>query len=417
MKKRTIGIIVLAIFIVVAICGYNYREDMKEKERLALLQQQEQQLLEVQSHYGEMVQTQRVTLLFEKVDDVYRLAGSLGKGEVLSLVEQELSYDTEYFLCEEYNLYVKYQDVLPVDEDIMYSDRHKNYIPFNESIVLDKNTVFYDENEEMVLSLYTGMTLPILIKEDDYYGVDYQDRLLWVSKSDVKEVISADNSTDKVATGIRVLCYHELYDESVRACSKIICHSLSQMRSHFNYLKEEEYYTMTMQDMLWYVEGKVNMPYKSVCLTFDDGGSNTQYLVDLLEEYDLHATLFLIAYKLDDFMISDNLELHSHTYNMHTYGHCSISPRGSAILCKDEEEVLADLLKSREVLNDAYAFCYPYYEYNKNIIKLLKEAGFKMAFKGDSGLVHVGDNPYEISRFTFSNRANVNHLKYYLHNE
>jgi len=416
--KKKLGIIAVVIAVaIMAILGYVHYENVKEQERLALLQQQEQQLEEVKSHFSEKVQTQRVTLLFNKIEDKYVVAGSIGKDEVLSLVEQELTYDTEYFLCKEYDLYVKCQDVLPITEEITYSLRHKNYIPFNESVVLDKNTIFYDEDENLVLSLYTGMTLPILVKEDAYYGVDYQDRLLWIRKEDVKEVIKQENSTDKIATGIRVYCYHQLYDESKTSCNKIICHPLSQMHSHFKYIRDAGYYTMTMQDMQWYVAGKVNMPYKSVCLTFDDGGVNTKLVIKMLEEYDLHATLFLIAYKLKDYMISDHLELHSHTYNMHTYGHCSLSPRGSAILCKDKEEVLADLIKSREVLDGAYAFCYPYYEYNKSIIKTLKEAGFTMAFMGDEGLVHVGDDPFKISRYTFSNNSSVNELKYWMHRE
>lgn len=417
MKKKLIIIAVVLTLVVMAFLGYVHYENVKEQERLALLQQQEQQLEEVKSHFSEKVQTQRITLLFNKTEDKYVVAGSLGKDEVLSLVEQELTYDTEYFLCEEYGLYVKYQDVLPITEEITYSLRHKNYVPFNESIVLDKNTIFYDEDGELVLTLYTGMTLPILIKEDTCYGVDYQDRLLWVRKEDVKEVIKQENSTAKIATGIRVYCYHQLYDETKAKCTKIICHSLSQMNSHFSYIKNAGYFTMSMQEMQWYVKGKANMPYKSVCLTFDDGGANTPWVVEVLEKYDLHATLFLIANRLNDSMISDNLELHSHTYNMHTYGHCNISPRGSAVLCKNRKDVLADLKKSREVLNGAYAFCYPYYEYNNQLISILKEAGFTMAFMGDDGLVRVGDDPFKISRYTFSNNSSVNELKYYMHRD
>ena len=419
MKTKKLWMWILSIAIVImAIGGYLYMEDVKQKKYEEMMAQRYAQLELVMSHYGSLVQTQNIALLYRNIDGVYELAGSLAKGEVLRLAAQDISYDTEYFLCEDYdNYYISYMDVLPVEEEIVYSTRHKNYIPFDENIVLESKTELYDDNEEMVISLDEGMSFPILVKEDNYYGVDYMDRLLWVKKDAVKEVVKTENSDAKKATGIRVYCYHQLYNPEKSTCNKIICHPLSQMHSHFSYIRDAGYYTMTMQDMLWYVEGKANMPYKSVCLTFDDGGQNTKLVVKMLEEYDLHATLFLIAYKLDDYMLSDNLEIHSHTYNMHTYGHCSISPRGSAVLCKDDKTVLADLIKSREVLNGATAFCYPYYEYNSHLIKLLKEAGFEMAFMGDEGLVRVGDNPYKISRYTFSNNSSVNELKYWMHRE
>ena len=81
--KKKLGIIAVVIAVVImAILGYVHYENVKEQERLALLQQQEQQLEEVKSHFSEKVQTQRVTLLFNKTDDKYVVAGSLGKDEV-----------------------------------------------------------------------------------------------------------------------------------------------------------------------------------------------------------------------------------------------------------------------------------------------------------------------------------------------
>ncbi|MDD6466947.1 MAG: polysaccharide deacetylase family protein [Erysipelotrichaceae bacterium] len=415
MKKKRIMIACLVIGFIVGSLWMVYRlqENNKQQEQLSAQQKVE----EIQEHYGSLVQTQRVTLMYQLQEDTYQLAGTLGKGEVISLADEEITAETEYFYADQLGYYVRYQDVMPVNEMITYDQRFQNYIPFDESIVLKEKTTLYDETGQLVLSMPEAMTFPIVIKEDDMYGVNYKDRLVWVRRQDVDQVVEVKNSQAKKATAIRTFCYHKVYDPKEETCNKIICHAMSQMEKHFKYLKEEGYFTMTMQEMLWYIKGKVNLPYKSVCLTFDDGGLNTKNVIKVLEKYDLHATLFLIAKKKADYMISDHLELHSHTYDMHTYGHCNISPRGSAVLCKNSDVVLKDLIKSREVLDGAIAFCYPYYEYNDQLIQLVKEAGFQMAFEGDTGLVRVHDDPYKISRYTFSNNSSVNELAYWLHHE
>ena len=65
--KKKLGIVAVVITVVImTILGYVHYENMKEQERLALLLQQEQQLEEVKSHFSEKVQTQRITLLFNK---------------------------------------------------------------------------------------------------------------------------------------------------------------------------------------------------------------------------------------------------------------------------------------------------------------------------------------------------------------
>ena len=50
---------------------------------------------------------------------------------------------------------------------------------------------------------------------------------------------------------------------------------------------------------------------------------------------------------------------------------------------KVNDKLLADLKTSREKLDGSTVFCYPFYEYNEYSIKVLKEAGFTMAFAGE----------------------------------
>ena len=168
------------------------------------------------------------------------------------------------------------------------------------------------------------------------------------------------------------------------------------------YLKENGYYTATLEELEQWIDGKINLPEKTVIITIDDGW----YLprnIEILEKYNLHATLFLIGHLASpEAYKSKSLEIHSHTWNMHNLGECPIG-RGGAILCKDKDKIVEDLKKSSESLNNTKYFAYPFYEYNDHAIEALKEAGFTMAFAGGGRKVTRGVNKYKIPRYGISN--------------
>ena len=75
---------------------------------------------------------------------------------------------------------------------------------------------------------------------------------------------------------------------------------------------------------------------------------------------------------------------------------------------------MADLKLSREKLNGTTTFCYPFYEYNKYSIEVLKEAGFTMAFRGGFKKAYPGINKYEIPRYVVYNDTSVSELASYI---
>ena len=174
--------------------------------------------------------------------------------------------------------------------------------------------------------------------------------------------------------------------------------------------------TLKMKEVEMYVDGKVRLP-KSVLITIDDGGK-TKDGIDLLTEYKMYATIFLVTSWFDpkDYYKTEFIELHSHSDHMHETGDCPTG-QGGGIQCLDEKTIQEDLKKSREKLNNTTYFCYPFYEYNEYSIKMLKEAGFTMAFIGEStrsdNLVHVGSDKFRLRRFVIVNITTINGLTDY----
>ena len=321
-----------------------------------------------------------------------------------------------------YNIYNKYyifyEDVNKIDELSEIDDRYKNYIVFNNNIVTKDNTSFYDEDDNLVYMFNEGFSLPIIIKDNDRYGVEFNNRLLYIKASD-GEVTSNTNTDKHNASGIGVFNYHAFYDENDPndSCPTVICHSKKQFKAQLDYLKENNILTLKMKEVEMYIDGKIQLP-KSILLTIDDGGRD-KIAVDMLTEYKMYATIFLVTswYDPSTYYKTDYIEFHSHTDDMHDTGVCP-GGQGGGIKCLSEEVIQNDLKASREKLGGSTYMAYPFYEYNDYSIKMLKEAGFTMAFIGESNnsdnLVHVGSDKFRLRRFVIVTYTTINDIDKYL---
>ena len=418
-RKIKKGRLLVAILIVVIVLGglgyitYDYikkNNDSLKKEKL---------IKEINNHYNEFVKTNKETSLY---NDNNEEIGVIGKGIELSLDKESVTENTKYFKVTTFgdDYYIKYQDVDKIDELSEINDRYKNYIPFNENIITNDKTSFYDGDDNLVFTFNNSYDLPIIIKDDEKYGIEFNNKLLYVKKDNVKETKKNNNTDKKNSSGVAVLNYHAFYDENnaeeKAACTTEICHSKKQFKSQLDLIKEKEILTLQMNEVEMYIDGKVQLP-KSVLITIDDG-PKTKIAVDLLTEYKMYATIFLVTSWFDEkeYYKTDYIELHSHTHNMHDGGKCP-GGQGGAIKCLPEEEIQKDLKQSREDLGGSTVFCYPFYEYNDYSIQMLKKAGFTMAFIGESNnsdnLIHVGSDKFRLRRFVIVNYTTLNDLTKY----
>ncbi len=372
----------------------------------------------IENHYNEFVKTNKESILYNNKEEEI---GKIGKDVELTLNNMNIDKDTEYFSIKDLEgYYIKYTDVDKIDKLAEVNDRYKNYIPFNKNIVTNDKTSFYDEEDNLIYTLNKSFDLPIIIKEDNKYGVEFNDRLLYIKNEDVKETKENYNTDKTNSTGISVLNYHAFYDENDAEasanCNTSICHSKKQFRSQLELIKEKGMLTLKMKEVEMYIDGKVRLP-KSVLITIDDGG-RTKDGIDLLTEYKMYATIFLVTSWFDpkDYYKTEYIELHSHSHHMHEVGDCPTG-QGGGIQCLDEKTIQEDLRTSREKLNNTTYFCYPFYEYNEYSIKMLKEAGFTMAFIGEStnsdNLIHVGSDKFKLRRFVIVNYTTLNDLTKY----
>ena len=207
-----------------------------------------------------------------------------------------------------------------------------------------------------------------------------------------------------VEQGVAVLNYHFFYSDGEN-CGQSICLNTNRFEQQLKYLKDNGYKTLTMDEFIDWMYGRIEVPQKSVLLTIDDGAMGTglhngNKLIPLLEKYQVNATLFLITgwWDINNYR-SKYLDIESHTYDMHTEGLCSWATRGAKLLCSTYDEVVADLQKSISITGSSDAFCYPFYVYNDTAINAVKAVGFKVAFAGGGYKAKRSSNKYAIPRY------------------
>ena len=230
---------------------------------------------------------------------------------------------------------------------------------------------------------------------------------------------------------IAVLCYHNIGTAAEKENflqEKEWTIDVENFEEQLKMLKDNNYKTLTLDEFYQWKQGKIDLPYKSVLITFDDGFlSNYQYAFPLLKKYNMNATVFLIGNympeeneqwngNLKTYMSKQtiqkakeeypNIEFASHSYALHEPG---------LINEKNYEDFLQDGKDFRQKVIDTDIYCYPFGAYNDDMIKSLKQNNYKMAFifgpnKDDYRKASKNDDIYLIPRLNVSYGMEPNKL-------
>lgn len=401
MKKGIINIILSILVVFLLIIGYYFYDNETKKE---ILLNNRKILTDINKHYNKYVITIKKTNLYKKENNKYKKVGIINKNVKLILKDTIIRLNNKYLKIDNTDYYIYYKNIIKT-EKFIDDKRYQNYIYFNEKLKTKDKFSLY-KNNNLIYNFNESMEFQILIKDDNKYGIIYNDNLYYILNTDIDTIHNNNIEQKEIAIEIPVTVYHFLYLEG-EDCKEIICNSVKQVREEFDYLKQNNYFTINTKEMEYFINGKINLPKNSILITIDDGARATNFL-PLLDEYGINATLFLISswYKTSDFK-SNYLELASHTNNLHTPGICS-GGQGSPLKCMNKNDLIADLKLSRETLNNTEAFCFPFYEYNDYAIDIVKEAGFKTAYIGGDKKVTIGTNNYTIPRITIHNNISIN---------
>ncbi len=228
---------------------------------------------------------------------------------------------------------------------------------------------------------------------------------------------------------IPILMYHSVLQDKSRAGKYIV--SVETLENDLKYLREHRYHTIFVSDLIQYVYHKTPLPQNPIILTFDDGHyNNMEYLLPLLEEYDMKAVISVVGSYTESFSKKDShnpnysyltwedisclqktgrIEIANHTYNMHD----SVSRKGCSIkkgegresyqntLLQDVTKLQSELEKQSQI-PPPVTFTYPYGFICPESQAVLEEAGFLASLSCYEKISRISDDKaslYCLGRF------------------
>lgn len=212
--------------------------------------------------------------------------------------------------------------------------------------------------------------------------------------------------------GISILMYHTVYDPldppAVRINNNFI--STVNLEAQLQYLTDEGYSFPTWDEVRRYVEGEIDLPEKSVVLTFDDGTDGfRKYGVPLLNKYKVPATAFIIVSKNGKKWVENQddypyLDLESHSYDMHRPG--GRIGHGGVMTALSDVQIFTDLKRSQAILGSSNAFSYPFGDVDQlgKCRDAVDRAGFTCAVTTRYGKVYPGADPLMLPRMRVNGR-------------
>lgn len=235
---------------------------------------------------------------------------------------------------------------------------------------------------------------------------------------------------------VPILMYHEI--KTYKTGKDVI--TPYEFERDLQFLKENEYTTITMTDLIGHVYENRGLPPKPIILTFDDGYlNNFIYAFPLLQKYGAKIVLSIIGKNTDDFtripdknpdyshvtweqlndMIQSGLvEAQNHSYNLHSYSKKRIGCIKNSwetesiyrqILTEDIEKLQAEMKEMTGCTPNT--FTYPYGHMSKEGIPILKQIGFKASLSCTYGVNLITRDPESLYGLKRICRAHGTNLK------
>ncbi len=346
----------------------------------------------------------------EETCSTYECIPTANAKEQLSKLK-ETNYN--FITKEEYKLFIENNIRLKENVILLTTNNLNKHI---KSITeeLNINVELIEEKDNLVFTSNNKKTKKNTKELNRYEVKSYSTAVNVLRMATGENVYEAGPTYDRTNQKIPVLNYHFFYDPTIgESCNEVICLTKQKFEEHLIYFRDNGFKTLTISEFVRWYEGEIDLPPKSVLLTIDDGGmgtgtANGNILIQMLEKYDMNATLFLIAgwHKLDEY-ISPNLDIQSHTYDMHKSGGCG----GGQLYCASYEQAITDIKTSINLIGRTESFCYPFYEISSNAKKAVKDLGFKVAFGGGNTKATRSSDRYNIPRYPIQHNVTLDYIK------
>lgn len=213
-----------------------------------------------------------------------------------------------------------------------------------------------------------------------------------------------------------VLIYHHFNEEET---AEGVTTTVGSFREQIAAIKEAGYQTITLDELIAFVECRGTLPENPLLITMDDGYQSTLTLAaPVLEEFGYHTVIFSIGSKVGhpnfayagkpfvpeqfswkearEWVDKGVVEIQSHTFNLHHYAYDSFASRDGVLMKEGESEeayriaLRVDYSRSKAQIegnlgNEMIAIAFPFGYYSDIALEEAKNMGVKVTFAADHG--------------------------------
>ncbi len=248
--------------------------------------------------------------------------------------------------------------------------------------------------------------------------------------ADWQPAVSVD--TDAEGIPLPIVMYHGISEDPAALGDYVI--SPSQFEADLTYLQQAGYTTVTVADLIAYVDEGVPLPDRAVMLTFDDGYyNNYRYAYPLLQQYGMRAVISPIARwsefysdhidqqdrpayshitweQMRRMTVDGTVEIQCHSYDMHYNDGAhrkGASRRSGESADRYREALRQDITRALELMRTEAGitpttFAYPFGAISKQTDEVLREMGFRATLGCESRMNRITrdvDCLYRLGRF------------------
>lgn len=302
-----------------------------------------------------------------------------------------------------------YVDGEAIEESGRWFQHHNHLLGLQQEIITRNPYRMELQNGNEVITMDSEDTYEIYVlpsEEDPRYGIYFLNEIYYIPEEDIQTISNTmPIPKEAYAKDIPVLMYHFFYDDAV-----------TKDRPDTNYVEQQEfdeqlstlandgYQSLTMREVLYFMQNRAFVPEKSFALTIDDGDSSVyEYGFPIIKKYDMNATLFLIcAWEEPTLswqnwqMREEGIELQSHSFDMHQGG-CDIG-HGGRLLCVEHDKGVEDTRMAFDYVDGGFVYCYPFGDVNEHAMEIIQEGGAKLAFTTEFGKINPTMNPLKLPR-------------------
>ena len=228
---------------------------------------------------------------------------------------------------------------------------------------------------------------------------------------------------------VPILFYHKISSPPAGSANPHLYVAPENFAAQMRYLSEHGYNSLTLSEVGEALALEKKLPRRPVVITFDDGHrDNLDHAFPALVRFSLKATIFAVAdfvgknagWQRRDKVIEPLLSW-AHMRRMQKEGitfasHTCTHPLLNKI---PYDQARYEIGVSRDKLEQGLgvpveSFCYPYGEYNQDVVDLVRETGYKAACITDHGNRHIREDIYTLRRVFIWPDTSLPRFVYYL---